>query len=70
VDPNLEDRAVLETVDTWLGARARIRAVVVSDRPARLESATKRARDRIIHLPSPVFGWQLVDALRDGARAV
>ena len=55
---------VVETVRTWLGAKPELRAVVVTDRPVRYRALA--TSERIIVLPAPVFGWQLVDALREG----
>lgn len=66
VDPALGDAAVVATVEAWLGARAaRSRAIVVSDRPARLQGVVASFPRRAVVLAAPVFGWQLVDALRD-----
>lgn len=42
-----------------------LRAIIVTDRPVRLKDADDDARGRVLLLPAPVFGWQLVDALRD-----
>lgn len=70
VDQDIEDTMILGTVDAWLGESSRLRAVIVSDRPARLDSATRRGRNRVVHLPAPVFGWQLIDALREGVGRV
>jgi hypothetical protein len=55
---------VVETVRAWLGAKPELRAIVVTDRPVRIRELANSAR--IIALPAPVFGWQLVDALREG----
>ncbi len=63
-----DERTIVDTVRSWLGAKARLRAIVVTDRPVRLREAADDARGRLLLLPAPVFGWQLVDALRDGGR--
>jgi len=68
-DPASDDRTVVTAVLRWLGAKAKLRAIVVSDRPARLKAAAADPRGRVWLLPAPVFGWQLVDALRDDAFA-
>lgn len=68
-DGERDDRMVIDTVRVWLGAKPRLRAIVVTDRPARLKEAADDARHRVLLLPAPVFGWQLVDALRDEAFA-
>jgi len=58
-------RIIVDSVRRWLGDSTKLRAIVVTDRPARLKEAAERARGRVLLLPAPVFGWQLVDALRD-----
>jgi hypothetical protein len=60
-----DDRSIIDTVRVWLGAKPRLRAIVVTERPARLKQAAEDARGRVLLLAAPVFGWQLVDALRD-----
>jgi len=62
-----DDRTVIETLRLWLGAKPKLRAIVVTDRPVRLKEAAADARGRVHLLPAPVFGWQLVDVLRDEA---
>jgi len=62
-----DDRAVIDAVRRWLGTKAKLRAIVVTDRPARLKEAAADAHGRVWLLPAPVFAWQLVDALRDKA---
>lgn len=59
-----DDKTVVEMVRGWLGAKA-LRAILVSDHPVRLKEATEDHRGRVVLLPAPVFGWQLVDALRE-----
>jgi hypothetical protein len=68
VAPVSDDLTIIETVHVWLGNKQRLRAVVVSDRPARLRIVSERSPGRVVLLPAPVFGWQLVDALRNTAR--
>ena len=60
-----DDRSIIDTVRVWLGAKHALRAIVVTERPVRLKQATEDARGRVLLLAAPVFGWQLVDALRD-----
>jgi len=70
VDHASDDQTVIDTVRGWLGAKTKLRAIVVTDRPVRLKQAADEARGRVVLLAAPVFGWQLVDALRDEAFAV
>ncbi|NVB78344.1 MAG: hypothetical protein HOV81_08115 [Kofleriaceae bacterium] len=49
----------------WLGTKRTVRAIIVSERPVRLREASGDAHGRVLLLAAPVFGWQLVDALRD-----
>lgn len=65
-----DERTIIDTIRVWLGAKANLRAIVVTDRPVRLKEAAEDARGRLLLLPAPVFGWQLVDALRTGAFAI
>lgn len=60
-----DDRTVIDTVRHWLGAKTKLRAIIVTDRPVRLKQAAEDTLRRVFLLPAPVFGWQLVDALRD-----
>lgn len=64
-DQNTDDRRAIDTIRVWLGAKAKLRAVIVTDRPVRLRDAANDAHGRVFILPAPVFGWQLVDAMRD-----
>jgi hypothetical protein len=63
-EPGLDERVIAEAVRAWLGAKVRLRVVVVTGRPVRLRELTMDTRGRVLLLPAPVFGWQLVDALR------
>lgn len=65
-----DERSIVDTVRGWLGAKASLRAILVTDRPVRLKEVADDARGRVILLPAPVFGWQLVDALRDAGPGV
>jgi len=65
-----DERMVIETLRVWLGAKLKLRAIVVTDRPVRMRPAAEDARGRVVLLPAPVFGWQLVDALRDETLAL
>jgi hypothetical protein len=64
-DPELDEQTAADTVRLWLGAKVGLRAIIVSDRPTRLAKAADDARRRVKVLPAPIFGWQLVDCLRD-----
>jgi hypothetical protein len=64
-----DDRTVIDTVRAWLGQKAKLRAIVVTNRPVRLKQVSDDTRGRVLLLAAPVFGWQLVDALRDEAFA-
>jgi hypothetical protein len=64
-----DDRSVIDTVRVWLGAKTKLRAIIVTDRPVRLKAASDAQRGRVLLLAAPVFGWQLVDALRGDAFA-
>lgn len=66
-DHATDDRTVIDAVRRWLGAKPRVRVIVVTDRPARLRAASGDVRGRVLVLPAPVFGWQLVEALRESA---
>jgi len=68
-DPASDDRMVIDTVRTWLSPKAARRVIVVTERPVRLKEVIEIARGRVLLLAAPVFGWQLVDALRDEAFA-
>ena len=56
--------AAAEAIDAWLGASDGRCAVVITSRPAAFRAVHERHRLRIVVLPAPVFGWQVVDALR------
>src|SRR5204863_9246054 len=62
-DEHSDERTVIDTVRVWLGAKPKLRAIIVSDRPARLSGASDDARGRVLLLAGPVFRWQPVDAL-------
>lgn len=65
-----DDQTIIDTVRVWLGAKSKLRAIIVTERPIRLKEAVDDARGRVCLLPAPVFSWQLVDALRDEAFTV
>ena len=62
-----DDRTVIDTVRGWLGQKGKLRAIVVTHRPVRLKQVAADLHGRVLLLAAPVFGWQLVDALRDEA---
>ena len=61
-EPGLDERVIADAVRAWLGAKVRLRVVVVTGGAER--ELTMDTRGRVSLLPAPVFGWQLVDALR------
>jgi hypothetical protein len=62
---DIDDRMATDTVRVWLGGKVGLRVILVSDRPVRLRDAADDPRGRVQVLPAPIFGWQLVDCLRD-----
>lgn len=69
-DDRTDDRTIVAAIRAWLGTKADLRVILVTGRPVPLGAAAADARGRIVLLPAPVFGWQLVDALRDaGSRS-
>lgn len=61
------DKSIADTVRMWLGAKSKLRAIIITDHPIRLKEIADDARGRVCLLPSPVFSWQLLDVLRDDA---
>jgi hypothetical protein len=61
---DLQPRVVETVVALWLKRGGDRRVVVVSWRPAGLRSLLDTYEGRLFVLPPPVFGWQVVDALR------
>jgi hypothetical protein len=54
---------VADAVEAWL-AEANLRcAIVVTMRPAAFRHLVERDGQRVVVLPAPAFGWQIVDAL-------
>jgi hypothetical protein len=51
-------------IGAWLTAADERRAVVVTWRPSAFRAVHARHGERLTVLPAPVFGWQIVDALR------
>jgi hypothetical protein len=58
-----DDDAEVSVVESWLAAGDHL-AVIVSWRKPALRSLVERFQDRLVVLAPPVFGYQLVDALR------
>jgi len=48
----------------WLDAATVRRVVVVTTRPQALKDLAAEHAERLVVLPAPAFGWDLVDALR------
>jgi hypothetical protein len=51
-------------VRPWLRSARPRRIVVVTGRPAMLRELVAAHPERLLVLPAPTFGWDLVDALR------
>ena len=54
-------------IGAWLAAEDGRCAVVVTWRPSAFRAVQVLHGERIAVLPAPVFGWQIVDALRAAA---
>ena len=54
-------------IGAWLAAEDGRCAVVVTSRPSAFQAVHALRGERIAVLPAPVFGWQVVDALRAAA---
>jgi hypothetical protein len=54
-------------IGAWLAAEDERCAVVVTWQPSAFRAVLARHGERIAVLPAPVFGWQIVDALRAAA---
>jgi len=60
------DRDLSETADAitaWLGGHGSRRAVVVTPRPVVFRALRETHGRRLVIVPAPAFGWQIVDAL-------
>jgi hypothetical protein len=64
-------RVVETVVASWLDVAATWRVIVVTWRPVVLRELVEAHGGRLVVLPPPVFGWQVVDPLRgtDGPEA-
>ena len=63
-DPEGDLADVALAIDGWLAANGSRRAVVVTLRPMVFHTLREVHAGRLVVLPAPVFGWQVVDALR------
>jgi hypothetical protein len=61
---NGDPSTVAEAIDAWLGASDGRCAVVITWRPSAFRALHELHGVRIAVLAAPVFGWQVVDALR------
>lgn len=52
-----------DAVTAWLAGNTARRAIVVTPRPAAFRALREGHRRRLVVLPAPAFGWQIVDAL-------
>jgi hypothetical protein len=55
---------ILARVRSWMKLTKLRRVVVVTSKPAALRDLVVTHPERLFVLPAPVFGWELVDALR------
>ena len=65
---DVDVRAAETVLGGWLRRGADRRAVVVTWRPTALRGLVDAHGGHLVVLPPPVFGWQLVDALRASDR--
>lgn len=61
------DDTLLGRVRSWLKATKTQRMIVVTPKPAAFKTLAT-VFDRLFVLPAPVFGWEIVDILRDERR--
>jgi hypothetical protein len=59
-----DDEPDVAIVEAWLDGGVDRRAIVVTWRKPALRALVDRFQDRLVVLAPPVFGYQLVDALR------
>jgi glycerophosphoryl diester phosphodiesterase len=59
-----DDDRVVAQVRSWIKASRSLRVIVVTAKPAALRELAATHPARLAVLAAPVFGWQLVDALR------
>jgi hypothetical protein len=62
-DPSSDPDEIATTASVWLAAGVQ-HVVIVTWRPAMLRPLCDAHGARLAVLPPPVFGWQVVDALR------
>jgi hypothetical protein len=62
-DPGGDLVEVTDAIIAWLADGARRCAIVVTMRPAAFGHMLENAGGRLVVLPAPAFGWQIVDAL-------
>jgi hypothetical protein len=56
--------ALVRDVRAWIRSTRSQRIVVVTSKPTALKDLVIAHGERLLVLPAPVFGWELVDALR------
>jgi hypothetical protein len=59
---------VVDRVRSWMRLTNTQRVVVVTSKPAALRDVVASYGERLFVLPAPVFGWDVVDALREPPR--
>lgn len=62
-DEDSSERVVAQ-VRSWMRLTKTARIVVVTSRPIALRDLVAAHSERLRVLPAPVFGWEIVDALR------
>ena len=60
-DGDLSEAA--DAITAWLGGNGSRHAVVVTPRPFAFRAVRETHHRRVVILPAPAFGWQIVDAL-------
>lgn len=61
---DISSDALVAEVRSWLGLTRNLRVVVVTSQPRALRALLAAHGERLYVLAAPVFGWDLVDALR------
>jgi hypothetical protein len=56
--------SMLASVRSWMEAASAPRIVVVTPKPTAFRELMAIYEDRLVVLPAPAFGWDVVDALR------
>jgi NADPH:quinone reductase-like Zn-dependent oxidoreductase len=62
-EPGGDLTEVIDTIIAWLAEGDLRCAIVVTMRPAAFRRLLEEGSGRLVVLPAPAFGWQIVDAL-------